>query len=277
MAVPAILQPSEKAARFMEHLADHNAHGYSQPHRYGDGWTEEVDLGDGLPVTMHHDYDCSWAVIQAYASQGVDTGEATYTLDLYLLLDTGNFKSVPIDQAKRGDILNSTKNRHAVMYLGDGKIAEAHHGDYAGGIDGRAGDQDGTEIRVRSYYDGGWTACYRCIRKREVLPTEGWYEDAEGNWFYFREGQPIRNKWHQHKNGDWYYFDAEGHMVTGYSQAGTKDWYVFDTVAGHRGVMLHDCPVRHMSSDAWCWLGHNGKVVKDAKLTIGKDGLIQSL
>lgn len=147
------LQPSEVAAQIAEHYCNHDNHGYSQPNRYGNG-TETIILSDGSRVTIQTgDIDCSWLSVTCYKYQDINTGDATYTGNMSSLLDTGNFIAIPIADRQRGDILNSTIAGHAAVYLGNGYLAEAHHGDYAGGLSGRTGDQDGTEVRIVPYYD----------------------------------------------------------------------------------------------------------------------------
>lgn len=251
------LQPAEKAARICEHVANHDRHGYSQPNREGTGWVETVDLGDGIQVVLHDDYDCSRLVTDAYRVQGIDVGGASYTGNMYLLVSSGNFKSIPIEQMQRGDILNTTVNKHAAMYLGDGKLAEAHHGDYPGGYDGVPGDQDGTEIRIVDYYDDTWTACYRCT----VTYKTGWVTDDTGKWMYYESGEPIRNQWKKWREW-WYYLGDDGRMVTGWHHAGTKDWYYF----GAGGDMYHDRPCPH--HDGWAWASHDGRVIQEGTLQI---------
>lgn len=255
------LKPTEKAARFCEHVAKHDeAHGYSQPKRYGAGWSELVDLGDGKPVKIHDFYDCSELVIDSYESQGIDCGGATFTLDMFKLVDSGNFQSIPVENRKRGDILNSTRNRHAAMYLGGGWIAEAHHGDYAGGLDGDFGDQDGTEIRITAYYEDCWTACYRCIVKN------GWIFEND-TWRYYDNGIPCINHWEEWQN-NWYYLDEHGNLVTKTWYKIGNDWFYFD----EDGIMAHSQPVYW--NGGWCWCDASGKCERDTKLQV-KDWHIQ--
>lgn len=227
------LQPSEVAARFAEFVAGDNAHhGYSQPGRWGDGGIQTADLGDNTILTLHDgDFDCTSLSIGSYMYQDINTGEATYSLDMYKLLDTGNFIRVPVSERRRGDILVTTARRHAAIYLGDDMIAEAHASEY-GTIDGQTGDQTGEEIRVISYwndYYDDWSACYRCTVTRNVT---GWiFNDEVKKWWYKHEdGSYTTNDW-EYINGNWYHFDAEGWMSTGWVLDNRK-WFYCDLDSG---------------------------------------------
>ena len=54
------LSVAERIAQVAVHIARHDSHGYSQPHRSGDGTTEAITMSDGSQATIHGgDYDCS--------------------------------------------------------------------------------------------------------------------------------------------------------------------------------------------------------------------------
>ena len=166
----------EAAAQVMEHICEHDAHGYSQPNRAGDGTTEAVTLSDGSTVTIHGgDYDCSEAVRMCYRAVGVlPYGSYMWTGNEDEVLTNAGFVRVPLSAIVRGDVL--WRSGHTAIYLGNGKIGEAHHGDYAGGLSGRKGDQDGTEVRIATYYQSAWSRAYH-------YPEDGGdtdKEDAEG-------------------------------------------------------------------------------------------------
>lgn len=241
----------------MEHLANHDAHGYSQENRYGTGWFEKVDVGDGKEVTLHDEYDCSMSVIDSYKVQGIATGGASFTGDMYRLLDSGYFISVPVENMQRGDILNTTKNRHAVMYLGNGKIAEALHGDSADGLGGQVGDQDGTEIWIRDYYDDNWTACYRCTAKED-----GWHKE-QGDWYYYQDYKPLLSQWIKDpSNQQWYYVNYLGIMLKNRWIKDCDIWYYLKD----NGTMARNEPVKW--NGGWCWADAVGKVKETGTLQI---------
>ena len=46
------LTQREAFARTMEHLVNHDSHGYTQGNRWGNGCKETIDLGDGVSVEV---------------------------------------------------------------------------------------------------------------------------------------------------------------------------------------------------------------------------------
>lgn len=146
----------------MEHYCSHDAHGYSQPNRAGDGTTETVTLSDGSKVRVHGgDVDCSELVRQCYEAAGVLGGyyeDYMWTGNEDEVLTSHGFVRVAPSSVVRGDVL--WRSGHTAIYLGGGTMGEAHHGDYAGGLSGRKGDQDGTEVRVAAYRQGDWARAY---------------------------------------------------------------------------------------------------------------------
>lgn len=152
----------EVAAQVMEHYCNHNAHGYSQPNREGDGTTETIALSDGSTVRGHGgDVDCSELVRQCYESAGVLGGywdDYMWTGNEDEILVGHGFRRISLSDIVRGDVL--WRSGHTAIYLGNGQIGEAHHGDYSGGLSGRKGDQDGTEVRIATYYASSWSRAY---------------------------------------------------------------------------------------------------------------------
>lgn len=151
----------EIAAEVMEHYCEHNTHGYSQVNRAPDG-TERITLSDGTHVTIAGgDTDCSELVRRCYEAAGVLGGywqDYLWTGNEAGVLLSHGFVEVSVHNVQRGDVL--WVKGHTAIYLGNGYIGEAHHGDYYGGLDGAAGDQDGTEVRMARYYPSHWTAAY---------------------------------------------------------------------------------------------------------------------
>lgn len=256
------LSPGEVAAQHAENVCKDDRRGYSQYNRKGDGSQVIYQLSDGTKYTdTGGDVDCSELSLDCYRIQDIGVGGASYTGNLVLLLETGNFKCVPIAQRQRGDILNSTKAGHAAIYLGNGMLAEAHHGDGYKGITGVKGDQDGTEVRITSYYDDQWTACYRCTVERKPEPKSGW-EQVDGKWYYWENGSMQRSRWIGRKGGDWYYLGSDG---AAYQSKWLKDggeWYWFQA----SGKMGRDMAVKY--GKGWSWIGHDGKAVKYGNLGV---------
>lgn len=176
------LSKREQAAQIMEHVCKHDAHGYSQPNRAGDGTIETVTLSDGTPVYIHGgDYDCSELVRMCYrAADVLPYGSYMWTGNEDTLLRANGFERVPVVDAARGDVL--LRDGHTALYLGDGKIGEAYYGDK--GLTGVKGDQDGTEVRIANFYPSRWERCYRYTKDlkehetRPLLNVDGYWGPA---------------------------------------------------------------------------------------------------
>lgn len=150
-------QMNEVAARIIEHLCAHDAHGYTQGSRWGNGKQESIKVDGRTYWFAGGDRDCSSAVISAYQAAGLQVG-ATYTGNMReLFLATGLFEWKPMSfVAQRGDIYLNEANHTAMCtsanpdLLGEFCIAET------GGVYGREGDQTGREAYVHGYYDYPW-------------------------------------------------------------------------------------------------------------------------
>ena len=163
----------ERIAQVAEHIARHNAHGYSQPNR-GTGGTETVTLSDGSKVTVtSSDVDCSEMVRQCVnaALTGTHTKPISYlwTGDEDEKLRAQGFTRMAFSASKvrRGDVL--WVKGHTGIALGGGRQADAH-GDEYGGITGpNRGDQTTHEVEVRDLR-GSWTYIYRYAGSAEKVP-----------------------------------------------------------------------------------------------------------
>ena len=163
----------EIAAQLMEHLVEHDWHGYSQPNRYGDGeGTCKVTIDGKDYYLQQGDRDCSSAVIESYTVAGVDCGGASYTGNMKkCMVESGNFKWYPMSSgyiAQRGDIY-LREGRHTAMcksaepdLLMEFSISET------GGINGRTGDQTGKESRTAAYYNYPWDGILVCVKKDDT-------------------------------------------------------------------------------------------------------------
>ena len=157
------LTQREAFARLMEHMCAHDGdrgHGYSQYDRWGDGTTEDVDLGDGVTVTVAGgDRDCSSGIISCLRAVGVDTHGATYTGNMREeLLKTGLFEwqRMGVASARRGDIYLNETHHTAMCTCADPDMLAQFSRSETHGIDGETGDQDGYESNIRSYYSYPW-------------------------------------------------------------------------------------------------------------------------
>lgn len=106
------------------------------------------------------DYDCSELVRMCYRAVDVlPYGSYMWTgNELELLTDHG-FVYRSLSDPQIGDVL--WRSGHTEIYLGSGMQGGARHGDYAGGLDGRKGDQDGTEVMRSAYRASDWSKLLR--------------------------------------------------------------------------------------------------------------------
>ena len=159
------LSKVEKSAQAMEHLIDHEAHGYSQIHRDGDGTVEVIAFSNGERAKiLGGDGDCSEDIRRALAAAGIFEWDywASYmwTGNEIDMLKSHGFKQVDLLKPKRGDVL--WRHGHTGMYLGNNVVGEAMRSE-TGGIDGRQGDQDGLEVRRDPYYPYEWESAWRYV------------------------------------------------------------------------------------------------------------------
>ena len=174
------LTQREAFARTMEHLCNHDSHGYTQGNRWGNGTKETVDLGDGVTVeVMLGDRDCSSAIISALDAVGVNTGDATYTGNMkWNILNSGLFEWKDMNfSAQRGDIyLNEVC--HTAMCTSpygssEGDMLAEFSISENGTAYGNEGDQTGWESHVTGYYDYPWDGILHWISDGETLGGEG--------------------------------------------------------------------------------------------------------
>lgn len=106
------------------------------------------------------DYDCSELVRMCYRAVDVlPYGSYMWTGNEIELLKQYGFKERSLSSPQVGDVLWRTG--HTELYLGNNMQGGARHGDYPGGLDGRKGDQDGTEVARSEYKSSDWTKLLR--------------------------------------------------------------------------------------------------------------------
>lgn len=158
----------EIAVQLMEHLCNHDWHGYSQVSRYGDGeGTCPVTIGGKTYYLEQGDRDCSSGVITAFEAAGISCGGATYTGNMRsCMVGTGNFRWHPMSDgyiAQRGDVyLNESDHTAMCISAVPDMLAEFSISE-TGGIDGAEGDQTGRESYIHDYYDYPWDGILECI------------------------------------------------------------------------------------------------------------------
>lgn len=150
-------QMNEVAARVMEHLCAHDAHGYTQGSRWGNGRRESIAVDGRTYSFAGGDRDCSSAVISAYQAAGLDVS-ATYTGNMKgAFLATGLFELKPMSfTAQRGDIYLNERNHTAMCTSPDPDLLAEFCIAETGGVYGQEGDQTGWEAYVHGYYSYPW-------------------------------------------------------------------------------------------------------------------------
>lgn len=170
--VPDVLSLSNVpnvAASLMEHLCEHNWHGYTQGSgRWGDGEGVCVVRVDDVDYEVEQgDRDCSSAVISAYQSALKGTAyegvldAATYTGNMRsVFVNSGLFEWHPMWDgfiAQRGDIyLNEVSHTAMCTSAIPDMLAEFNINEFGGITGGATGDQTGAESRIAPYYNFPW-------------------------------------------------------------------------------------------------------------------------
>ena len=154
-----------RAAEIMLHLVTHSAHGYSQPHRAGDGTIETVKLSDGTVTTVHGgDYDCSEAVRMCYVAAGVlPRGCYMWTGNEAALLQSHGFASVGLGDLRVGDVLLRRGHTEMVVSVGGRLMQAGFRISEHRTITGTKGDQTGWESSYSALNPGAWSWAYRYV------------------------------------------------------------------------------------------------------------------
>ena len=141
----------EKAIAWALGIANDPAHGYDQTSRWGPN------------------YDCSSFVISAFKAAGLPL-TATYTGNMKYDFLRNGFVAVTDGTLRRGDVLLHEKN-HTALYLGNMQMVQAGSNERGGIIGGKSGDQTGSEIGVRSYYNYPWDVVLRYAGEERDYPS----------------------------------------------------------------------------------------------------------
>lgn len=207
----------EAAALCMEHLVDHDWHGYTQGGgRWGDGeGTCPVETPIGTCYVNQGDRDCSSAVISAYEAAGIDCGGATYTGNMRSrMLDTGNFRAHRMSDgyncddgyiAQRGDCYLNEANHTAMCISAEPDMLAEFSISENGTIYGNVGDQTGWESHRAAFYGFPWDWCLEVI-------VDGGGQEPEGGIKYAVSLDPQGAYWLPE-------------MVGTHDTGGSSDWF----------------------------------------------------
>lgn len=191
------------AATIMEHLVDHNAHGYTQGGgRIGDGTTETMTIDGETYTFAGGDRDCSSAVIDCWRTALDHTDfagaldAATYTGNMEsVFVGSGLFTRHPMGDgyiAKRGDVYlfddRPTNRGHTAMCISavPDMLAEFSINEFGGIVGGQVGDQTGHEAKRGNYYDFPWSIILAYNGKADdmALTDEDCKRVADQVWRY---------------------------------------------------------------------------------------------
>ena len=214
----------EAAALCMEHLVDHDWHGYTQGWgRWGDGeGTCPVSTPIGTCYVEQGDRDCSSAVISAYEAAGIDCGGATYTGNMKsCMLSTGNFRAHRMSDgyncddgyiAQRGDCYLNEVNHTAMCISAEPDMLAEFSIAENGTIYGQTGDSTGWESSRGAFYGFPWDWCMECISDGGGSPSPSPSTDG------------VRYRVSTDPNGSWWYDE----MIDGYDTGGSTDNFAGD-------------------------------------------------
>lgn len=142
----------DKAVQWAVDIANDSSHGYDQASRWGP------------------DYDCSSLVIAAYeyAGAGTKSGGAIYTGNMKSVFKKCGFTDVTNSinlstgaGRKKGDVLLNEAHHTAMVIEDGGRIVHASINELNKTTGGKRGDQTGSEIYIRSYYNKPWDCVLR--------------------------------------------------------------------------------------------------------------------
>lgn len=245
----------EAAALCMEHLVDHDWHGYTWDDRWGDGeGTCPVETPIGTCYVEQGDRDCSSGVISAYEAAGISCGGATYTGNMKsCMLGTGNFRAHRMSDgyncddgyiAQRGDTyLNETDHTAMCISAVPDMLAEFSINEHGGVHGGQTGDQTGWESHRAEFYGYPWEWCLECIVDGDgPAPAPGPSpEPPSGDYVTYRVStDPSGNEWY-----------AEMH--DGHDTGGTTDDFAGSYGEPIRWLAIKGCEYR-VCSKASGWL-----------------------
>ena len=268
----------EAAAQTMEHLCEHEWHGYAQDARYGDGEGYcDVDTAVGVVQVAQGDRDCTSSIADAYTAVGVNVGGASWSGNYYdCLMSTGNFRAHRMSDgyncddgyvAQRGDIYLAHNDywQHAAMCTSSepDMLAEFSINEWGGISNGQTGDQTGTESLIHGYYGGHWDWCFEALVGGDSSQPSQPSEPSGGSSDV--SGAPMpRYRSAYMEDGDKKWFD----WMEGLSDTGNSG----DDYAGEPGVSIVDIEFENLGDGGWFILNVQGvgELAKNQQNNTGK-------
>lgn len=141
-----------KAVAWAKKIAEDSSHGYDQDHRNGP------------------DYDCSSLVSTALNKAGFDISPDSWTGNMFSQLKRCGWTQLDINAPRRlGDVF-LTPRKHTVICLDSSRVITASINEKGSAHGGKSGDQTGTEIYIRPYYEPsyGWTYHLRWTAREDL-------------------------------------------------------------------------------------------------------------
>lgn len=175
------------------------AHGYDQEHRDGP------------------DYDCSSLLNNLWEAVGVHVmaAGATYTGNMLPAYLKCGFVRADVDAddlsigagLMPGDVLLNELS-HAALYIGNGRIIQASINELGTTTGGKTGDQTGTEICERGYYNYPWSVVLRYTG--DGAYNDGVYVTVKGDTFWDIAGKVFGDnlmyldlmRWNGYEDGE---------------------------------------------------------------------------
>lgn len=86
--------------------------------------------------------------------------------------------------------------------------------------------------------------------------TNGWVKEG-GYWYYYKDGEAVKNGWAQDSKKKWFYLGSDGKMVASSWIKWKDDWYYLKS----DGAMAENEWAKD-SKGKWFYLGRGGKMLK---------------
>ena len=106
----------------------------------------------------------------------------------------------------------------------------------------------------------GWFSYERSLRgtirflwTAELL-KDGWLKEG-GHWYFYKDGETVKNGWAQDSKKKWFYLGSDGKMVTSKWIKWKENWYYLKA----DGEMAANEWIKDKTG--WCYLGNDGKML----------------